>query len=212
MKSLAAEVGRFRAWETSYPIPGRSGEWECEYEFWPALYNAVCEFVDAIPFKSWSEAELRDVLYSIARDNECQYLATTVRELHPEVIVLLARASLRLGERDDRWQLAVELGNLSAIADAEQLLLTMAQDEHEYVRRRALQSLVQIGSPSVEQLALAAWHQPDECQEWSRMNALFCLKKIASPNLEPLVSEAENDSRPHLRAYAERIRQGESLD
>jgi HEAT repeat protein len=210
--NLIAEAERFRAWAESCPLLGRSAEWECDYKFWPALYEAVLGFVDARPFESWSEEELRAVLYSIARDNECQHLAKHLREQHPNVIVPLARAALRVGECDDRWQLAVELGELGMRVNVEQLLMTLAHDEHEYVRRRALKSLMQVGSPLVEELALAAWHRPDEHQEWARMNALYCLHKVGSPSLEPLLTEAEADSRQYLCAYAMRIRRDEFLD
>ena len=91
-------------------------------------------------------------------------------------------------------------------------LLEMVRDENEYVRRQALQSLLQIGSPAVEELALAAWRRSDKDQEWARMMALYCLHKLGSPHLESLLVEAERDTRQDLRGYAERIRRGESLD
>lgn len=204
------EVGRFQAWADAYPHASRYGEWECDYDGWPGLHEAVLGFVAGRPFESWSDAEAQAVLYSIARDNELQLLAREVRERHPELIPPLARAALQVGERDDRWQLAVELGQLGA--ESEPLLLEMAGDEHEYVRRMALQSLLRIGSTAVEELALAAWQRPDEDQEWARMMALYCLKKLGSPRLEPLLAEAEQDARQYLRGYAEGIRRGEFLD
>ena len=210
MVDLAAEVGRFRAWAGTYPRAGQYGEWECDYDSWPCLYDAVLAFVADCPFESWSDAELRAVLYAIARDNEMQHLASEIRQWHPELVEPLARAALRVGERDDRWQLAVELGRLGA--ESESLLLEMARDEHEHVRRHALQSLLRIGSPAVEELALDAWHRPDPDQEWARMMALYCLQKLGSPRLEPLLADAERDSRLYLRKYAERIRRGESMD
>ena len=88
----------------------------------------------------------------------------------------------------------------------------MADDEHEYVRRRALQSLLRIDSPSVEKFALASWHRPDEAQQWARMNALYCLQGIGSSQLPALLAEAEKDARPYLREYASRILRGECLD
>lgn len=212
MENLLTEVDRFRAWADAYSYARRSGEWECDYEAWPVLYDAVLKFIAGHPFTSWSDAEVRAVLYAIARDNEDQYLAQEIRERHPALIAPLARAALEIGERDDRWQLAVELGYLGARAQVEPLLLEMARDEHEYVRRRALKSLLWIGSPAVEELALAAWCRPDEHQEWARMMALYCLYKLGSLHLEPLLAEAERDMRQYLREYAERIRRGESLD
>lgn len=212
ISSLMVEVARFRAWADASPSTGTYGEWECDYASWPALHAAVLEFVASRPFASWSEAETVAVLYSIARDNEIQYLAREIRERHPALIVPLARAALRIGERDDRWQLAVELGHLGAEAEIEQLLLVLVRDEHEYVRRQALRSLLRLGSSAVEELALAAWHHPDEDQEHARMMSLHCLREIGSPHLEPLLAEAERDTQPHLRGYAERIRRGDLTD
>ena len=112
MADLMTEVGRFREWAGAYPHAGRYGEWECDYGAWPSLHEAVLEFVGRRPFGSWSDAEVRAVLYAIARDNEIQHLSRVTRERHPELVPPLARAALRVGERDDRWQLAVELGRL----------------------------------------------------------------------------------------------------
>ncbi len=202
------EVGKFRAWADAYPYAVRTGEWECDYDSWASLYDAVLGFVAERPLESWSADELQAVLYTIARDNEMQHLAREIRRRHPELLLPLARAALRLGERDDRWQLAVELG--SAGAGAEQVLLEMARDEHEYVRRRALESLAKVGSPAVEELALAAWHRPDEDQEHARMMVLHCLDQIDSPMLEPLLTEAERDGRQYLRGFAQELRQSRS--
>src|SRR5689334_6373400 len=111
---LLVLVSRFREWAGAYPRARRYGEWECEYKSWPALHDAVLGFVDSRPFDSWSESELRAVLYAIAHDNEIQYLAQEIRQRHPDLLCPLARAALGIGERDDRWQLAEELGHLHA--------------------------------------------------------------------------------------------------
>jgi HEAT repeat protein len=213
MADLITEVNRFRVWaETASPAPERSGDWECGYEDWQTLYDTVLKFVASRPLASWSDVELQAVLYAIARDNESQCLASDIRQEHPELVPPLARAALQIGEKDDRWQLAVELGKLGASAEVEQLLLELASDNCEYVRRQALRSLLMVGSPAVESLALAAWRRPDEHQEWARMMALFCLNTIASPHLESLLAEAERDTRQYLRGYAERIRRGDPVN
>lgn len=210
MSDLMVAVDRFREWAATNPITGGYGEWECDYPEWPALHDAVLHFVANHPFDAWEPAERAQVLYAIARDNEIQYLAREIRKRHPGLLQPLARAALEVGECDDRWQLAVELGWLGE--ESEALLLTMVRDENEYVRRMALQSLLRIGSAAVEERALAMWHKLDAAQEWSRMMALYCLHSIDSPQLQELLAAAEADEREHLRAYAGRIRRGESLD
>ena len=209
MADLLTEVDRFRGWAGNYPPGSRSGEWECDYGHWNDLYAAVLNYVAATPPEAWSDEASQAVLYAIARDNECQHLAHEVRLHHPATLVAVARAALCRGEPDAKWQLADELGHLGGDGgEADRLLLILARDEHEYVRRRALGALARVGSPAVERLALEAWHRPDEHQEWARMMALDCLHRIGSPHLEPLLAEAEWDERQHLRDFAKRIRQG----
>jgi hypothetical protein len=187
----------------------RTGEWECDYDSWPSLYDAVLGFVASRPLDSWSADELEAVLYAIARDNEMQHIAGEIRRRHPELILPLADVAIRTGERDDRWQLAEELGQLGRSGgEEERLLLMLARDEHEYVRRRALGALTRLGSPLVEELALEAWHRPDKDQEWARMMALECLHSVGSPHLKPLLAEAERNARQYLRGFAEGLRRG----
>ncbi|MFO0970504.1 MAG: HEAT repeat domain-containing protein [Gemmataceae bacterium] len=206
MPELLTEVDRFRAWAKGYPEEQRSGEWECGYNFWGDIYDAVLEFTNVRPFESWSAVELETVLYAIARDNELEHLAGEIRRRHPDLLLKLAREAIRVGEKDNRWQLAEELGHISERAEAERLLLILARDEAEYVRRRSLKSLARHRSPAVEELAMEAWRRPDPAQEWARMMALDCLEMIDSSRLEPLLAEAEKDDRLYLSQFAKSMR------
>ena len=164
MADMMTEVAGFRDWAAAYPRESGHGEWECDYNHWPNLYDAVLEFADARPFASWSAEELRAVLYAVARGNEMQHLANEI---------------------------------------------SSRRDENEYVRRRSLRALARLGSLALEELALAAWHRPDDNQEWSRMMVLWCLHRAGSPHLEPLLTEAEQDKRPYLSDFAKKVRRGE---
>ena len=210
MAELLREVTRLRNWADAYPRDRRSGEWECEYDDWNVLHGAVLEFVAARSFADWSADELEAILYVIGRDNEMQHLAHQIRVLHPELLPALARASLRMEEPDAKWQLAEELGQLGQRGEeVEHILIALADDADEYVRRRALSALARIGSSAVEDLALVAWHKLHEYQQWSRMNALWCLHRVGSPLLDQLLAEAEQDDRPNLANYAKRLRKGQ---
>jgi len=205
--ALLVEVALFQQWaNASFPNRG-SGEWECEYGAWDKLYAAVLGFVAAHPFSDWCQEEIQAVLCALARDNESGEIADALEEYSLDLLPPLTKAAIEFGERDARWQLAMVLGRIEARGyEPEQMLLKLAHDEDEYVRRRALDSLTRIGSPAVEDLAIEMWEREDPHQEWSRMMVLSCLQKIGSPRLEPLLSDAEQDTRPHLRATAERIR------
>src|SRR5438105_2616503 len=107
------EITRFREWaKGAYRVEHPFGEWECSYDSWNGMYGAVLDFTATHPFEEWSDDELRAILYAIARDNESQYISQEIRREHPELLVPLAKAAIRVGERDDRWQLAEELGQL----------------------------------------------------------------------------------------------------
>ncbi|MEN9568152.1 MAG: hypothetical protein RLZZ69_3348, partial [Cyanobacteriota bacterium] len=126
----------------------------------------------------------------------------------PESLIQLATLSIKLGEPDAKWQLAQELGELqSNTKTIETILMELAHDSSEYVRRCALISLAKIKSELTEELALNSWHQPHENQEWARMAVLWCLNKIDSPHFEVLRLKAEVDSRPYLLEYAKKARQ-----
>jgi len=209
MADLLTEVDRYREWASDLTPGLQSSEWESEYGHWAELYDAVLGHVAATPPEAWSDEEMQAVLYALARDNEGEHLAEEIRLRQPSTLVALTRAALSRGEPDARWQLAVQLGDLGGADDeAERMLIILASDAAEYVRRRALEALVRVGSPAVERLALEAWHRPDEHQQWARMMALESLHRIGSPRLEPLLSEAERDERQYLRDLAKRIRQG----
>lgn len=106
MVELKSEVARFQQWPSSLLPEHRYGEWECNYDRWSEFYSAVLGFVDAVPFADWKSEEVQAVLFAVARDNETQHLACEIRSRKPETLVALAAASLKIGERDAKWQLA----------------------------------------------------------------------------------------------------------
>ncbi|MBL8798241.1 MAG: HEAT repeat domain-containing protein [Planctomycetia bacterium] len=150
------------------------------------------------------------MLFVIARDNENEAIAQEIRTRFPDTLIGLAPLAVTQGEPDARWQLADQLGRIaSPNSSVDSSLLAFAEDEHEYVRRRALMALARRGSPAVEELARRAWTLPVEEQEYSRMAALWSLHRIDSPILGPLLDEAERDHRQYLSAYARKVRRGE---
>ena len=209
-QELQAEVMRYRQWAQLIPQEERSGEWECDYPDWNQLYATVLDFIESKPLIAWTPEEWEAVLYAIARDNEMQFLVESIGEEHPQMLAPLTAAALEHREPNATWQLALELTRADPLStELEGLLLRMAVDADEYVRRRALTELARRNSPQTEGLALAAWHQPHEAQQWARMAALWSLHQIQSPLLNELLTEAEADPRPYLSGYAQRMRRAE---
>jgi hypothetical protein len=206
--AFLAEAAALASWiARSFPDgPPDGGEWECDYDGWPALYQAFAALVAAAPAPTWSPALVATVLEVLARDNECQQLARTVPR---DAAVGLARAARAGGPAEARWQLAVELADPAVDgADAAAELAHLADDHDEYVRRRAVQSLARRGAPVAEALAVREWTTASPALPWTRMNALWCLHHLGSPALAALLAEADRDPDPLVRDYATRVRAG----
>jgi HEAT repeats len=186
--SLQQEVDKFKAWAATYPIQERSGEWECDYSDWDTFHKAVLSFLASSSPEDWSDTEVSNLLYAIARDNEIEYLVKQVAK-NSETLLRLSNLAVSSSEADAKWQLAVQLGALSSrVPEAETLLLKFVNDEDEYVSRRALLSLGALKSSRAEALAERAW---DTGHQYQRIAALWVLKEISSDKLPVYVKKAE---------------------
>lgn len=194
------EASRFREWATDHAGP--SGEWELDYGSWDAVLDAFTSFVGACSYETWNDEITQAILYLVARDNEAEFFVDVLAEA-PDRLLLLAGAAIRYPESDARWQLADRLGDLREhMAEAESLLVHFAQDEDEYVRRRAVMALGRLGSRHVERLAQAAWNTGDEYQ---RMAILDALHALGSPKLREYLDRARVDGRHYLVSFARKI-------
>jgi len=145
-------------------VQGRYGEWECDYPHWGEIYDAFRAVVATSHAVHWSAELVSETLYALARDNESETIAET---LPPAALRVVAEQAFVNSEPDARWQIASKLGDVDVL-DREALLLRLVEDHDEYVRRRALGSLVRIGSSHVTEVALREWSRaPDEmpCRE-----------------------------------------------
>jgi hypothetical protein len=209
LRNLEEQVARFKAWADAYPRPlaERSGYWECDYEDWNAVYDAVIPFVAATTCEQWSVPTTRLVLYILARDNEFGQVAYELRK-KPNTLVCVAQRALELADTDAdaKWQLAVELSRVGWLSQqVEALLLAFAQGPDEYVRRRALVALADLGAPLAAGFIESAWNSGDE---YHRMAVLHALKALNSPLLDEYLISALADGRQYLAGYAARLRAG----
>jgi len=189
--NLHNEILRFQDWANK-AFPGeRYGEWEMEYEKWGDLYRAANDVLN-LRWEEWTPDQQKDLIFAIARDNEIELLAESLTR---EQVFALIPELLRSQEWEAKWQLAVRIGKLPYTERSEQLLLALANDPHEYVRRRTLGVLAEHRSPATERLAISAWETADE---YARMACLHALDAISSPLLQQYLRAAYQDGRPHL--------------
>jgi HEAT repeat protein len=208
LEALGREVDRFRAWADTYPVEERSGEWEMGYNGWKDLNEAFIAFVSSTSCVDWDAETTQMVLYTIARDNEMQWLIERLAE-NPNNLLCLAERALESDVWEAKWQIATALGGLeSRRTEAESLLLRFAHDEDEYVRRRALLALSDLNSSHVEDLVASAW---DTGEEYQRIAVLCALHQVGSPLLKEYAKLAEADGRESLAKYATYIREHGTL-
>lgn len=189
------EVKRFKRWASTRPNAIRTGEWECDYEQWPALHASAIGLLESATYETLNVVIVADFLYAIARDNETEYLARKVGKCEP-TLLQLAAASVSSSEDDAKWQLAEQLGAIAEHkSEAETILLRLVDDDNEYVRRRALLALGMLGSRHAEALSIRAWNSG---LEYQRIVALWVLKAIDSEKLTEYVSMAKADGRKYL--------------
>jgi hypothetical protein len=212
---LLDEAVAFRGWAAARRGGGAalSGEWECDYPDWPRAYAVLDDYLRTAAPSSAPGEELEALLYLLARDREGEQVARQIAARLPLAqLLFLAEQALVLGEAEARWQLAVRLGQAAPTgaerARLEALLLTFMRDEDEYVRRRSLQALAAQGCADTERLALAAWGETHDAQQWTRMNALEVLRQVGSSRLPALLDEAAADPREHLSRFARNLLAG----
>lgn len=199
---LADEVERFRRWAANRLPEQRRGEWECDYVRWEPLYASAVALLDAAAASELTAGNVADLLFVIARDSESEHLVERLAQDEASLL-LLAEASIASSETDAKWQLAEQLGAAkSGRSEAELLLLQLANDEDEYVRRRALTSLGALKSIHAEALAVRAW---DTGLEYQCIAALRVLKAIESGKLAEYLAKANADGRAHLVHNAREI-------
>lgn len=194
-------------------VAGFRGIEEDEYNFEElSRVLAAARGLLEIPFQEWTPDEIKDFLFVCSLDPDEELVSSLVQvkglgeeELVPVRFRLLelARHSLETGTQKCRWQFAQILSEAGCLdEDLESLLVRFAEDEDEYVRRMAVDSLGQLQSTLSEQFALKLWHREDPNQQHSRMMALSVLQKIGSEHHSQLAREAATGELPILARYA----------
>lgn len=205
---LTQEAAKFRAWAATYDDIGTNGERETEYEDWGHAHIAVDDALKAAPLSTWPSAVVDDLLYLLARDNECERTVYLIAQ-YPEALLWIAEVVSDRGEWEAKWQVADRLGHAGIALERCGVALTrLANDPHEYVRRRTLKTLVRLGAPDAETYALKSWAESGETRTWARMAALAALKQIGSAHYVALLAHAFSDSDELLADYARRLESG----
>lgn len=211
VEELLQNINEFRAWQearlTGQSAYEDSGEWETWYGGWPKINTAFSKVLQETEPETADKHLLDEMIYIIARDNECELLMEELAA-HPKWFGLLCQHSLRTDEVDARWQFAVYLPRCECGPEIKELILTFVEDPDEYVCRRALLAMQFIYPDKAAHYAELFWNRDlydPILQEYQRMAALTVLHKVHSPLYDVYLEKAKADGRKYLCKCVEEI-------
>ncbi|MEK4356428.1 hypothetical protein NYE48_05115 [Paenibacillus sp. FSL M7-1455] len=87
-------------------------EWETDYNDWNLIYALTQEIFDTTRYDDWEVRTINNLLYIIARDNECE---TIIEQLigQPQSFISLSIEALRYPDSEARCQFAHYLSKIA---------------------------------------------------------------------------------------------------
>ncbi|WP_200976558.1 hypothetical protein [Echinicola sp. 20G] len=206
MEKVFKEIEKFKKWAEAYsevPQDERGGEWECDYSDWPIIWKEFEDFFNECHYSKWTDKELANILYIIARDNECNSIIELISE-KPETLEFIANKGLDFNSPDAKWQIVEMLHNLQSQHNAEQLIIKYLKQEIEYVSRMGIKTLGRLKSSLTEKYCEKAWqwNKNDPMSEYQRIMALNVLFEYGSPLTSKYITLAKEDGREYLVSQA----------
>jgi len=204
---IEEEAERLRAWLAD-PRPAE-GSAEAErdaddYPAWERVYAAVNGLL-RVPPPAWNAEQCAALVYVVGRDHLAMQVIDIVTS-DQEAFLTFAGAAARSEDDDAKWQAAAYLPTFPDAPGIESMLLGLVGDGDEYVERRALLALAELGSAHTERLAVEHWRAHESDDEHARIGALAALEQIGSRLCDEYVRLALADGRPYLCRYAEEMR------
>ncbi len=137
---LFHEIDKFETWaRTMLREPSKiSAEWETDYPDWAAIDQHFKDFILSVPSSTWSTEVLSRLSYIIARDIEDGQL---IQALPDDALALLAEHALIHGEKNTKWQMALELPRMADKKRAIELIERYTEDPDGEVKKVALCAL-----------------------------------------------------------------------
>lgn len=210
-ENLIKAIEDFSAWQArEYPVfPSEEvpGEWETYYDGWDRIGDAFSRFLAENRAQDADGQLCRKMIYIIARDNECENL---IQELtrYPEWFELLCGGCLKVEEADARWQFAAYLPQCDCGEETKNLILKFAEDQNEYVCRRALMAMPLVRPDKVDEYAKLFWEREiyeQGLKEYQKMAVLTALYETGSQLLPCYLREAKTGKEKYLSGWAEKI-------
>ncbi len=211
---LYEKVDIFKSWaKQNYPEKTEdddNGEWEIGGPL-DDMVDAVLMVFKNIKCDNATEKLISDILYVIARDNECEIVISELLR-YEEWFLLLCRECLDYEYTNAKWQFAKYLADYSKLeGDSKELIFRFVESDDEYTSRMALNTLGKLYPDKAEEYAVRFWErnkyeEGSYEQEYQKIMVLWVLKDINSPKLNHYLELAEKSPYKYLRENADEIR------
>ncbi|MDE5885557.1 MAG: hypothetical protein K2H29_10845 [Oscillospiraceae bacterium] len=134
--NLHLKVNAFKLWvKLNHPEiteDNDNGEW-CFCQEYDEMISCVLNFIENNSVKNATKQVIDDLLYAIARDNECSWIMTRL-EKYNEWFSLLCRQSLKTNYTNAKWQFAEHLKNYKGNDNLQKLIYDFLLVEDEYTQ------------------------------------------------------------------------------
>lgn len=187
-----------------------NSEWEIGLDEFDDMCNVIFEIIKVTSCGEATEQMLDDILFGIARDNECSRIVEMLSD-YPEWYACLCRKVLSTVYINAKWQFAESLKDYNGKDEIRELIFDFLQVDDEYTQRLALQSLAYVYPDKAEEYAIEFWwrdkYKDDAyASEYQKIMALHVLHIIHSAELEKYLDLADKSEYYYLKENARNIR------
>lgn len=188
-----------------------NGEWEIDLNEFDDMCNIIFEVIESTSCDEATEQMLDDILFGIARDNECSRIVGMLLD-YPAWYACLCRKVLFTDYINAKWQFAESLKDYSGKEELKDFIFDFLQVDDEYTQRLALKSLAYIYPDKAEEYAIEFWwrdkYKDDAyASEYQKIMVLHVLHIIHSTELEKYLELADKSEYYYLKENAREIRQ-----
>lgn len=209
-KGLHSKVSAFKKWAMKhYPLiteDNDSGEWEIGIKEFEDMCDCAIKLIVNLPCGKSTDQIIDDVLYAIARDNECSRIVQILSGF-PNWYSTLCKQSLASTYTNAKWQFAESIKDYTGQDNLFPIIYKFLEVGDEYTERLALMSLACIYPEQAEAYAIEFWNRTKyRNDEYQKIMVLHVLKKIQSSKLFHFLDLAEQSNYKYLKQNAVEIR------
>ncbi len=213
-KKLQGKVNKFkRRANKDYPHWSErndNGEWEIGLSEFDEMCSVIFYIIENTSYAEATEQMLDDMLFGIARDNECSRIINMLIDYSGWYSVL-CRMSLSTDYLNAKWQFAESLKDYKGQDNLHELIYEFLNVDDEYTERLALMSLAYIYPDKAEKYAIDFWHRDkykdnDYENEYQKIMVLHVLHTIGSSKLNEYLDLADKTEYRYLKDNSKKLR------